>query len=69
MMSAPPIMRMTSRYLNSAWLAALSEAPSATNTSEKPTTNATACSSTRRRASAPRSPVRSPTDMPVMNEI
>ena len=69
MMSTPPRRRIPSRYVNSSWPAALNEAPSAMNTSEKPTTKATACSSTRRRASAPRSAVRSPTDMPVMNEM
>src|SRR2546422_10686651 len=49
--------------------AALNEAPSATNTTEKPRTNATECNSTRRRAAGPRSAVRSATDIPVMNEM
>ena len=48
--------------------AALNEAPRATNTSEKPSTKATAWSSTRRRAAPLRSVVRSETDMPVMKD-
>src|SRR5262245_42915524 len=66
--SAPPIRRIQSRYWNSSWPAALKEAPSATNTSEKPSTKVTACSSTRRRAAAVRSVDRSATDMPVMKD-
>src|SRR5688572_26753943 len=68
MMSSPPTTRIAVRYWNSSCPAALNEAPSATNTTEKPSTNVTACSITRRRAAAVRSPVRSPTDIPVMND-
>ena len=39
MMSAPPIRRIQSRYSSNSCPAALNDAPSATNTTEKPTTN------------------------------
>jgi hypothetical protein len=68
MMSAPPIRRIQSRYSSNSCPAALNDAPSATNTTEKPTTNVTAWIITRRRAVAVRSFERSATDMPVMNE-
>src|SRR5262245_43364357 len=68
MMSAPPMRRIHSRCSSSSWPAALNEAPSATNTTEKPTTNVTAWVSTRRRIAAVRSFDRSATDLPVMKD-
>src|SRR5215470_10442921 len=68
MIRAPPTRRIQSRCSSSSWPAALNDAPSATNTTEKPTTNVTACVNTRRRMAAVRSFERSATDMPVMND-
>src|SRR5262245_54894813 len=68
MMRAPPMRRIHSRCSSSSCPAALNEAPSATNTTEKPITNVTAWISTRRRMAAVRSLERSATDMPVMND-
>src|SRR5215510_6500121 len=68
MMRAPPTRRIHSRCSSSSWPAALNEAPSATNTTEKPITNVTAWVNTRRRIAVVRSFERSATDMPVMND-
>ncbi len=48
--------------------AALNEAPRVTKTTEKPTTKATACSTTRLRAADVRSALRSDSDMPVTKD-
>src|SRR2546427_445830 len=67
-MRTPPIRRIQSRWSSRNWPSALNETPSATKTIENPTTKASAWPRIRRLTRADSSPVRSATDIPVMND-